>query len=286
METLNDILKRARHEGWAVPHFNISNFEILKAIVDAAREARSPLLIGTSEGEQNFLGLLQSVALVKSFREEYQMPFYLNADHMYSVESAKRAVDTGYDSVHIDLSKKPLEENIKGTREVVEYAKKKNPLISVEGEIGYFMTDSSKIYREAVEVPMESLAKPEEAAAFVKETGVDRLAPVIGGIHGVASNAAHLDIGRIEEIARVLPDTVFVLHGGSGDDSVEVQMAIRKGISNVHISTDLRVAYVTALRLSIAAEEYAPYKIMKPVVEAVRRVAVKNIQLFGSAGKV
>ena len=286
MENLNEILHRARREGWAMPHFNISNLEILKAITEAALEARSPLLIGTSEGEQNFLGLRQSVALVQSLREEYNMPFYLNADHMYSVETAKRAVDAGYDSVHIDLSKKSLAENTRGTKEVVEYARSKNPLISVEGEIGYFVTDSSKVYKEAVEVPMESLAKPEEAVSFAEETKIDRLAPVIGGIHGVASNAAHLDIARIEEISRVLPNTIFVLHGGSGDDPEEIRSAIKNGISNVHISTDLRVAYVTALRASIATEEYAPYKIMKPVVEAIMEIAIKNIRLFGSDNKV
>ena len=283
---VKEILERARDEKWAVPHFNISNFEMLKALVEAALNLRSPLLIGTSEGERDFIGLKSAVSLVRSLREEYDFPIYLNADHSYSVEKAKAAIDAGYDSVHIDLSKKSFEENVAGTREVVEYAKAKNPAISIEGEIGYFVTDSSKIYKETIDVPIESLAKPEEAVDFFKHTGVHRLAPVVGGIHGVAKNKGHLDIERIGHIHEAIPDAVLVLHGGFGDPPEEIKNAIKAGVAKIPISTDLRVAYVDALRREIAKDEVAPYKIMDPVIDAVKKVAIQNIRLFESDGKV
>lgn len=285
MESLKNIFKKASDEHWAVPHFNISNLEMLKAIVDAAREKRSPVLVGTSEGEREFMGLRECATLTRLYREEYQIPIYLNADHSYSVATAKAAIDAGYDSVHIDLSKKPLEENIMGTREVVEYAKSKGTDISIEGEIGYFVTDSSKVYHENVEVPQESLARPEDAAHFVKMTGVDRLAPVVGGIHGVAKNEGRLDITRVAEIKKILPHTILVLHGGSGDPPEEIRAVIQAGIANVHISTDLRIAYVTLLREELKKEEYAPYKLMKPVVEGMKKIVILNMDLFGSTGK-
>ncbi|MEK7643616.1 MAG: class II fructose-bisphosphate aldolase [Patescibacteria group bacterium] len=286
METVRQILDRANREHWAVPHFNISNLEMIKAIAEAAVERRSPALIGTSEGERDFVGLAEGVALVRAVRERYQIPLYINADHSYSVEKAKEAIDAGYDSVHIDLSKKPFEENIAGTREVVEYARTKNSEISIEGEIGYFVTDSSKVYDKEIEVPEESLAKPEEAERFVRETGVHRLAPVVGGIHGVAKNEGKLDIARIAAIKAKLSDTVLVLHGGSGDPAEDLKAAVAAGIANVHISTDLRVAYHAALQIEAAKDEIAPYRIFAPVIAAVKRVCIANMDLFGSSGKI
>lgn len=287
MMTIHEVLQKASTEGWAVPHFNIPNLEMLKAIVEACVEKKSPVLIGTSESEREFIGLEQAVALVKSYREEYDMPFYLNADHTKSVEKAKAAIDAGYDSIHIDLSKKALADNTRETKEVVEYARAKNPAISVEGEIGYLVTDSSKVYKTAIEIPDESLAKPDEAEAFVAATGVHRLAPAVGSMHGIALNAPHLRIALIQEIKKRLPKTALVLHGGSGVPHEQIREAIPAGISNIHISTDLRVAFVDTLRKELDAEkdEYALYKIMAPEVEEVKKVVALHIDLFGSAGK-
>src|SRR5690349_8846543 len=118
MLKLKEVLQKASDEKWAVPHFNVPNLEMLKAIIEACVEKRSPVMIGTSESEREFIGLEQAVALIRSYREEHDMPFYLNADHTKSVEKAKTAIDAGYDSIHIDLSKLPLEENIQKSKEV------------------------------------------------------------------------------------------------------------------------------------------------------------------------
>ncbi len=285
---LKEILQKASHERWAVPHFNIPNLEMLKAIVEACVEKKSPVMVGTSESEREFVGLEQAVALVKSYRDEFQLPIYLNADHTKGVEKAKEAIDAGYDSIHIDLSKKNLEDNIRESREVVEYARANNSEISVEGEIGYLVTDSSKVYKSSVEVPPESLAKPDEAKRFVVETGVDRLAPAVGSIHGIAANEPHLKIDLIRNIKALLSETALVLHGGSGVPHGQIREAIAAGIANVHISTDLRMAFVDTLRkeLGEAKDEYALYKIMEPEIEAVKKVVALYVDLFGSAGKV
>ncbi len=288
MLKLKEVLAKAAEERWAVPHFNVPNLEMLKAIIEACVEKRSPVMIGTSESEREFIGLEQAVALVKSYREEYDMPFYLNADHTKSVEKAKAAIDAGYDSIHIDLSKLPLEENILQSREVVKYANSKNPNISVEGEIGYLMTDSSRVYHSAIEVPDESLAHPEEALRFVQETGVNRLAPAVGSIHGIAINEPHLRIELIANIKKLLPHQALVLHGGSGVPHDQIKQAIPAGISNIHISTDLRVAFVDTLReeLEKTKDEYALYKIMEPEIEAIKKIVALHVDLFGSSQKV
>lgn len=289
MMTLKDYLKKSADEKWALPHFNISDAATLRGICEAAKETRSPVLIGVSENERNFIGLNQALSLIKIFREEYAVPLFLNADHSHSVNSAKSAIDAGYDSVHIDLSKLPYEENLKGTKEVVEYAKSKNPNISVEGELGYLVTDSSEIYKETIEIPRESLTKPEQAEEFAKETGIDRFAPAVGNLHGIAANEPDLDIKRIENIRKILPKEIsIVLHGGSGVSDEQAREAIAAGINNIHINTEIRAVYVNALYkfLTENPDEIAPYKLFKPVIEAVKEKIKEKIKLFGSANKI
>jgi fructose-bisphosphate aldolase, class II len=287
MMTLKEILLKAKNEKWALPHFNISDAVTLRGICEAAEELKSPLLIGTSEGEQKFIETKRAVTMISLFREEYGLPIFLNADHHRSVESAKEAIDAGYDSVHIDLSKVPISENLAGTKEIVNYANASGRDISVEGEVGYLVTESSKIYKEVVEVPEESLTKPAEAEAFVIETRVDRLAPAVGSLHGIAANAPKIDVPRIKAIREAVGEVTLVLHGGSGVTDEDVRAAIEAGINNVHVNTEIRVAYSGALRkfLKDNPDESTPYKIFAPVIEAVKRKAAEKIKLFGSAEK-
>lgn len=271
-----------------MPHFNFSNLEQLHALVEAAAELKAPVVLGLSEGERDAVGLAQAAALIRTFREAGHSVF-LNADHSRSVETAKAAVDAGFDSVHIDLSKESYEDNVAGTSEVVAYARAKNPDIEVEGELGYLATESSKIYKEDVVIPEDSYTKPEQAVEYVAATGVDRFASAIGNIHGIAANEPSLRFELIEELRRVLPDTItMVLHGGSGIADVDLQKAIELGLNNAHVNTELRVAYTEALRASLAEEpeEVAPYKYVQAAKEATKRVAAENIRLFGAENRI
>ena len=278
-----------------MPHFNVSDAVTLRGICETAKELKSPLMIGTSEGERNFIGLRQAVAMARAYHEEYNLSIFLNADHHRSVSAAQEAINAGYDSVHIDLSAAQLEENIKSTKEVVEYARQMSNVkgqmskISVEGEVGYLVTESSKIYKEVIEIPPESLTRPEEAARFVKETGVNRFAPAVGNLHGISANAPKLDFERIKAIRKAIGNEVaLVLHGGSGIPDDQIREAIKCGINNVHINTELRVAYAEALRKFLAEhpDETTPYKFFASVIEAVRQKTAEKIILFGSVHRI
>ena len=284
MKTLFEILLQARKNNLAIGHFNVSNLEQLRAIMEAAKRFNAPIMIGLSEGERKFVGLKQAVALVKSFKEEYGLPVFLNPDHSHSVESAKDAFDAGFDSVHIDLSKLPIKENIKGTKEVVDYIKSKNPEISVEGELGY-LRGKSRIQKEVIKIKPEDLTKPEEAAEFADKTGIDRFAGAYGNSHGISLDEPALDIERIKAVRKVLPEKVaMVLHGGSGIPDSQIKEAIKAGIANIHINTEIRIAYAEALRKFLAEnpEETMPYKILALAVEAARKKVEEKLKLFGN----
>ena len=304
MKTLRDVIKESENKKVAIGHFNISNLETLKGIFAAARSLSAPaslasqekraaqkldvpVIIGTSEGERKFVGVKQAVALVKSLREEFDYPIFLNADHTYSFEGVKEAVDAGYDAVIFDGTKLPLEENIKITKQCVEYAKSVNPDILVEGEIGY-IGSSSKLLDEVPEgaqINEEALTKPEELKQFVKETGVDLVAPAVGNLHGMLKHGKNpaLDIKRIEEL-REAGGVPVVLHGGSGITDEDFVKAIKAGISTVHINTEIRIAYKQAVQMALQEnpDEITPYKYMKKVVQAVEKVVEERIKLFNS----
>ena len=279
MKTLKQYFAQAAREGWAVPHFNFSNLEQLQAIVEAAKEMRAPVLVGTSESERAFIGIEQAVSLVKSLQKQ-GIAVFLNADHCRTIESAKEAINAGYDSVHIDLSKKSFAENVKGTAQVVKYAAKK---VQVEGELGYLVTDSSKVYKEKIVIPEESYTKVEEAKRFVRETGIDRLAPAIGTIHGISENKLSLRLDLARELSKALgKDVTLVLHGGSGVSEKDIKDVIKAGFSNIHVSTELRVAYTNALRKALkeAPEESTPYKYLHYPKEAVVKLVKSKMRLF------
>lgn len=285
--SLKEWLQRALREGWAVPHFNIANLEMLKSVIAACQKLGSPALIGTSEGEADFIGLRQARMLIDAYKQETGLPIFLNADHMHSVERAKAAVDAGYDSVLIDLSKQSYEENVTGTKIVVEYAHKKG--VDAEAELGYLVTDSSKVYAESFVIPPESLTKPEEAEHFVRETGCDRFSPAVGELHGIAANTPQLDMERIADIRKCLPDSVaMVLHGGSGIPDEQMREGIRLGFNNVHVSTELRIAYTEALHAALAThpDEIAPYKYTTDAITAVQQKVEEKLQLFGSVNRL
>lgn len=284
MKTLREYFHEAKIGKWAIGHFNFSTADQLRAIVEAAAELDLPVMAATSEGEANFIGYKQAVALVKSYQEEGYKVF-LNADHHKSWETAKAAIDAGYDSVLIDASKLAFEENVALTKKVVNYAqemaKSSGREITVEGELGY-LKGSSEVQKK-VEISKDDFTKPEEAKIFVAQTGVDRLAIVFGNIHGIVTEQEeHLDIDALKNIAAAVPDVVLVLHGASGLKSEEIKAAIQNGILNIHINTELRVAYHQALRkkLEEEPEQTTPYKFLEPSYKATKKVVLEKLKLF------
>lgn len=288
---LRDLIKQAQFQKTAIGHFNISDIAQLKGIFSSAFELKVPVIIGVSEGEREFIGTKQAAALVKSLREEYGFPIFINADHTHSLEKIKEAVEAGFDAVLFDAGQKPLDENIVLTKEVVDYVKKHNETygtdILVEGELGYIGSGSVILDRipEGVSIKKEDLTKPEDVSKFIAGTGVDMIAPAVGNIHGMFADVPdpNLDIARIIEI-RDVAHVPIVLHGASGNSEEDVKNAIASGISIVHISTELRVAWKRGLDLALLShpKEIAPYKLMPEIVHEVQKVATEKLKIFNN----
>ena len=291
MHKLKDVLQQAQQQGVAVGHFNVSDLALVKAVFTAAQELKMPVIIGASEGERAFMGVKQIAALVKSLRDEYDFPVFLNADHTHSLASALEVTKAGFDSIVFDLSALPFEENIRQTREAVSALKAINPSILIEGEIGDIGSGSE--IHDVMPDPSKGLTKPEEARRFVNETGVDILAPAVGNMHGMSRSMVrgevkqHLDIERIAAIKQAA-GVHLTLHGGSGTNDDDFRRAIAAGIGIVHINTEVRVAWRRGLERGLAAkpEEVVPYKILPSVVDAVREVVMSRLKLFNNPALV
>jgi len=282
VKPLREYFMQARAEGWAIGHFNFASADVLRAVVEGAQRAGAPcVMVGTSEGEADFLGMPQAVALVRAVREAAGYPVFLNADHFRSYERCKKAVDAGYDTVLFDGGKLPYEVNKVEAARVWQYAQTKRGDFMVEGELGY-LKGSSEV-QEAVEITAADFTKPEQAAEFVARTGVQRLAVVFGNIHGIVTKQEEkLDIGHLEKVAAAVPGTFLVLHGASGLPDDQVKAAIAAGITNVHFNTELRVAYTKELKEEIAEHpaQTTPYKLMEPAADAVRDLVEQKCRLF------
>lgn len=284
--TLKEAIWDAKARKVAIGHFNVSNLEAVHAIKEAVAETGLPAIIGVSDKEEEFFGIDEIVALVKMYQSK-GLPIYLNADHSYTVERAKRVIDAGFDSVIYDGAELSHEKNIKNTKEVVEYARVKNPNCIVEAEIG-FIGKSSNLMDNIPEGAglAEFLTKPEEAKAFVDATGIDLLAPAVGNIHGMLKNMPNprLDIPRVKQISEVT-GIPLVLHGGSGITADDFKAAIESGMCIVHINTEIRIAFKTALILGLEEnkDQVAPYKILKPAQDAMKQVIIDKLKIFNNA---
>ncbi|MEY2671650.1 MAG: hypothetical protein RL687_67, partial [Candidatus Parcubacteria bacterium] len=196
MKTLREYIKEAGEKGVAIGHFNISNLEGLHGIYQAAKKLNVPVIIGLSEGEEDFVGRTEAVSMVQAFREKENFPIFLNADHHYSFDRVKMAIDAGFDAVIIDGATKTHEENIAMTKQCVEYARKITTEtgrdILVEAEIGYIGSGSN--IKESIPEGAGIKTTPTEAKEFVNATGIDMLAPSVGSIHGlIKSGKPHID---------------------------------------------------------------------------------------------
>jgi fructose-bisphosphate aldolase, class II len=281
MDTLREVLTRLQRQGSAVGHFNVADLVLLKAVVAAAVEVGVPVIVGASEGERDFSGTYELAALMKVMREEHDVPVFLNADHTHSLARAVEAARAGFDSVGVDFSALPFDQNVSRTRETVEAIKAINPAILAEGEIGDIGTGSG--IRETVHNEFQNLTTPEESRQFVDSTGIDVLAPAVGNLHGMLESMVegktkkHLNIERIAQIKKA-SGVFLTLHGGSGTDDEDFLRAIAAGISIVHISTELRRSLDASL--TSQPNQVVPYKIVSPVVESVKQVVSSGLKLF------
>ena len=289
MKSLRKALAWAEKNQVAIGHFNISDSEGFKAVVEAAKELGVPVIIGVSEGERAFIGLQEVVSLVKIARGN-GLDVFVNADHTYSMEKARAAIDAGMDSVIIDEAGKPLEENIKLTKEIVDYARSrtKGRTLSidsqgstlVEGELGFIGVSSKVLEKLPDGVSQDSQTKPEDAKRFVEETGIDLFAPSVGNVHGlVKSGQPKLNIERIKALREVVK-VPLVLHGGSGISDEDFLSAIVAGIRVIHINTELRLAYKEGIAEGLKSGEIAPYKFMETGVEEMKKVVRERLRLF------
>jgi fructose-bisphosphate aldolase class II len=291
MLSLRECVQEALKKHIAVGHFNVSTLDGIWAVADAAQALKVPVIIGVSEGERDYVGVREAAAVVKSIREERDQPIFLNADHTYSFERVKEAVDAGFDAVIFDGAQLSLDENIKVTKKCVEYAKSRKSAsgseILVEGELGYIGRSSEVM----ASVPQGvQLTDPADAARFARETGVDMLAPAVGNFHGMLEGnreltleAKKIDPKRVSEISSAI-GLPLVLHGGSGQSDDLVKKAIKAGVAIVHVNTELRLAYRSGLMKSLSEnpDEIAAYKYMKPAKLAMQRVVEEKIKVVNN----
>ena len=283
------LMQRSRQQHFAVGAFNVDNQETLIAIARAAQKLQAPVLVEVSNNEVEAMGLENLRDLVDNYKQEYGIEMYLNLDHSPTVEATKKAIDAGYEFVHIDISQANHdasdEEIIEKTKEIVEYAKFTGAL--VESEPHYF-GGSSNVHTEAIDYDeiKKTFSTPEGAKAFVDATGIDTFAAAVGNLHGKYPVPKILDLELLQRI-RVAIDCQISLHGGSGTPLHYFEEAAKIGVSKININSDLRYAFRTAMEdeLKEHPDEFAVVKLMTKVEDAVQAVVEEKIHAFGSEGK-
>ncbi|KJR95964.1 MAG: tagatose-bisphosphate aldolase [Peptococcaceae bacterium BRH_c4a] len=279
--SVDDLLKGAEAGGYAVGAFNCNNMEIVQAIVRAAEAEKAPVIMQASQGAIKYAGINFIVAMAREAASSVKVPVALHLDHGTGFDQIMWCIRSGFSSVMIDGSKKPLEENIALTSQVIRCA---YPLgISVEaelGKIGGTEDDITVSEREAM------FTDPKEVRYFVEKTGVGSLAVAIGTAHGRYRGEPKLDFERLKQI-RALVDIPIVLHGSSGVPDDQIAEAIRLGVRKVNIDTNIREAFVDAVRRAVAQDpdEIDPRKILGPARDAATEIIREKIRLFGSSGK-
>lgn len=300
-----NILKPALEKNYAVGAFNFCNMEILKGIIYAANECKSPVIAQISKGAIEYAGPEYLKALVAVARKEAKYPIFFHLDHGDSLELVKTAIDIGCDSIMIDASSKPYEENVKITKEVVKYAHKKG--VFVESELGKLSGIEEHVN---VSEKDSCYTDPDQALDFVKKTGTDSLAIAIGTSHGAYKFAgeAKLKYDILKKIQKLIPDTPLVLHGSSSLDQDVVAKYISLGgaikgakgmpekmlakaakmhICKINVDTDLRLAYTTAIleHMKEHPENIDPRKYQTKGIEAVKQTVMSKMAYFGSKNK-
>jgi ketose-bisphosphate aldolase len=256
--TLHEKLKIFGNTGKALLAANFYNFETLSGVLQAAKANNKPVILQLSESSVSYLGLDIAFAMAKSALKTYGVEGWVHLDHGGSVEMAKRCLDAGFDSVMIDASEKPFDENVKITSEVVRYAEKYNA--NVEAELGY-------VAKLGQVQQTNQFTQPEEAKRFVEATGVHALAIAIGSAHGFYKETPKL---QIELLARIhqATDVSLVLHGSSGIPEDQLRQAISNGISKVNLATETKNIFMKTLQKTLADNEEIDLRKVFPVATA------------------
>jgi len=270
---IQERLKRAGQRKEAVLATNFYNFETLTAILQAAREVEAPVLLQLTKSSIDYMGLQQAARMGRQGLVDYGLEGWIHLDHSPSVELAERCLDAGFDSVMIDASERPLEENILTTRRVVELARPYGA--NVEAELGYVA--------KLGQTQGGGFTTPEEAARFVAETGVDALAVAIGSAHGFYTQPPRLDIERLKAIHAATP-ALLVLHGSSGIPHDQIREAIHNGIVKVNLATEIKDTFMRRLKAELpASDEIDLRKIFPKAIASTAAMLVEKYRMTGSA---
>lgn len=285
LESMKKMLEHALEHRYAVGQFNVNNLEFTQAILRAAEEEQSPVILGVSESYIPYLGGYPLVvAMVKALMNEYEIcvPVALHLDHGSSFEACQKAIEAGFTSVMIDGSHHPLEENIAMTGRVVALAHEQG--VSVEAELGRISGREDDLVVEEAEA---MYAIPEECVRLVRETSVDFLAPALGSVHGPYKAEPKLGFDRMKEIQERV-GIPLVLHGGTGIPLPDIQKAISLGTAKINVNTENQLACTTAIRAYLREnpEEWDPRRYLGPARESVRETVRKKMREFGSANRI
>lgn len=280
--SMKEMLIQAKEGGYAVGQFNLNNLEFTQAILQAAEEEKSPVILGVSEGAGRYMGGFKTVVkMVEGLLEDYKItvPVAIHLDHGSSFDKCKEAIDAGFTSVMIDASHHPFEENVATTKKVVEYAHSKG--VSVEAELGTVGGQEDDVVAEGV-----IYADPQECLELVNQTGIDCLAPALGSVHGPYKGEPNLGFKEMEEIGKAtgLP---LVLHGGTGIPTKDIQKSVSLGTAKINVNTENQIASAKVVREVLAAKpnEYDPRKYLGPARDAIKATVIGKMREFGSSGK-
>lgn len=278
--TLNDVLKPAQKNHYAIGLFNAVNLEMTNAIMDTAEKLNAPVIIGTAEILLCAANLAECAAMVKARAEGSKVPVVLHYDHGLTYEKCLEAMDLGFTSIMYDCSTLSYEENVSRVAKMVKIAHEKG--VTVEGELGHVGDNEGQ---GRLDKPSDYYTDPEQAADFVRRTGVDALAVAVGNAHGDYRFPPKLDFGRISQIASAV-DVPLVLHGGSGLSDDDFREAIKRGIAKVNIFTDISKAQLRGMQEGIRngitnAFDLTPYE-----VKAIESVVEEKMHLFSCVNRI
>jgi fructose-bisphosphate aldolase, class II len=282
--SMKEMLIKGKEEGYAVGQFNINNLEFTQAILQAAQEENSPVILGVSEGAARYMGGFKLiVTMVKELMEEYNVtvPVAIHLDHGSSLEKCVQAIHAGFTSVMIDGSHHPLEENIEITKRVVQIAHAVG--VSVEAELGRIGGQEDDLSVDAADA---FYAIPSECDQLVRETGVDCFAPALGSVHGPYKGEPNLGFDRMKEVME-LTGVPLVLHGGTGIPTKDIKKAISLGSAKINVNTESQISSTQAVRdvLNNDGEVYDPRKFLGPARDAIKETVRGKMREFGSSGK-